>query len=339
MNFVKIKELLNIFKENIFYFYLNNPISEKYRLHKINQTLTVLDLEEVKKLTVDYYIENNKFLSHSKNKELNAIIENFVLTMRKNFDDETLKNLYDNIKWVIFKKFNSKKHNGEYLSATNVIRLVNEKRINTINHELLHMSSNPYDDTNNFGGLFYTVGKYKVGYGLDEGYTELLNKRYFNSDSEIYKTEVSICLFLEELVGQKKMEKMYLTANLYGLIQDLKETYEIKEIERFFASLDYINDYNYRNMISDIELENLFQQVEFAVLFLFKGFCERLTDKTMPEDLLEMDIVNYLLALFNEVEFQVDEESINKINLIIEEKLNKNIKLNINMFKQSKNVL
>lgn len=340
MNFEKFKELLDIFKENFFSFYLNNPISKKYRLQKINQTLTVLDLEEVKKLTVDYYIQNNKFLSHSKNKELNRIIENFVTTMRNNFDDETLKNLYDNVKWVMFKKYKSKINNGEYLSATNVIKLVNEEKTRTITHELLHMASNPYDNTNNFGGFFYTIGKYKIGYGLDEGYTELLNKRYFNSNSEnIYKEEVTICGFLEEIVGQKKMEKMYLTANLLGLIQDLKEIYDVKEIERFMAALDFINDYAYRPMLSDIEFEKLFEQIETVVLFLFKGFCERLTDKTMPEDLLEMDICNYLETLFNETEFQVDEEAINKINQIIQEKLNKNVKIDINRFTEHKNVL
>lgn len=340
MNFDKIKELLNIFKENIFYFYLNNPIANKYRLHKMNKTLTVLDIEKVEKITVDYYIQNNKFLAHSKNKELNKIIEEFVTTMRNNFDDETLKNLYDNIKWVLFKKFKVKGTNGEYLSATNVIRIVNEGSVGTINHELLHMSANPYDDTNNFGGFFYTIDKYKIGYGLDEGYTELLNKRYFGSRSDnIYETEVIFCKFLEEIVGQKKMEKMYLTANLFGLIQDLKQIYDVKEIERFMAALDFINDYNYRSMISDIEITNLYEQVELAILFIFKGYCGRLTDKTMPEDLIEMDTSNYLETLFGELEFEPDEKLINKINLIIQEKLNKNVKLNINRFKVTKNVL
>ena len=86
--------------------------------------------------------------------------------MRNNFDDETLKNLYDNVKWVLFKKYKSKINNGEYLSSTNVIKLVNEEKTRTITHELLHMASNPYDNTNNFGGFFYTIGKYKIGYGL-----------------------------------------------------------------------------------------------------------------------------------------------------------------------------
>ena len=271
---------------------------------------------------------------------LNKIIEEFVTTMRNNFDDETLKNLYDNIKWVLFKKFKVKGTNGEYLSATNVIRIVNEGSVGTINHELLHMSANPYDDTNNFGGFFYTIDKYKIGYGLDEGYTELLNKRYFGSRSDnIYETEVIFCKFLEEIVGQKKMEKMYLTANLFGLIQDLKQIYDVKEIERFMAALDFINDYNYRSMISDIEITNLYEQVELAILFIFKGYCGRLTDKTMPEDLIEMDTSNYLETLFGELEFEPDEKLINKINLIIQEKLNKNVKLNINRFKVTKNVL
>lgn len=340
MNFYKLKELLDIFKANIFDFYLNNPISRKYRLQKINRTLTVLDLEKVKKLTVDHYIESNKFLSHSKNKKLNKIVENFVTTMRNYFDDETLKNLYNNVKWVLFKKYNSKINNGEYLSYANIIKFVSEDRVTTINHELMHMASNPYDNTNNFGGFFYTIDKYKIGYGLDEGYTELLNKRYFNSGSEnIYKTEVSICTFLEEIVGQKKMEKMYLTANLFGLIQDLKQIYDIKEIERFMAALDFINDYDYRSLISNIELDNLFKQIELVILFLFKGFCERLADKTMTPELIEIDAFNYLNSIVDELEFKIDGELINKINLIIQEKLNKKANLNINMFKGSKNVL
>ena len=340
MKLTRFQELFDIFKENVFDFYLNNPISEKYRLQRIDKRLTIVDIDKVKEMTIDHYIKKDKVFVNTENKKINMILENFVNVMNDSFDEEDLGNLYDNIIWVLFKKYISFNYNGDYDPITNIIRSISEEDLDSIHHELIHLSANPYDDTNNYGGFYYTIDKYCIGYGLDEGYTELLNKRYFNSKTEnAYRLQIMICKYIEELVGQRKMEKMYLNANLFGLIKELKQTYDVKEIERFIAAVDFTHDYDDISMLADVEIETLYSQIETIIIFLFKGYCKKLLNKNLPIEILEELLILYLNNLIIEFEFPVDQYTIGEINKIVEENVNKNIKLDINLFKKRKNVL
>jgi len=340
MKLTKFQELFDIFKENIFDFYLNNPISEKYRLQKIDKRLTVVDIDKVKEITMEHYIEKDKVFVNVENDNVKMILENFINVMNNNFDEKDLGNLYDNIIWVLFKKYISRKYDGDYDPVTNIIRTLSEKDNDSINHELIHMSANPYDETNDYGGFYYTIDKYMIGYGLDEGYTELLNKRYFNSKTQnAYRLQIMICRYLEELVGQKKMEKMYLNANLFGLIKELKQTHDTKEIERFIAAIDFTHDYDNVERLADCEMDALYSQIETVIIFLFKRYCKKMLNKELPAELLEHQIIEYLDKLIKDFEFPVDQYVIDKLNKIIQENVNKNIKLDINTFKEQKNVL
>ena len=268
------------------------------------------------------------------------MLENFLNVMNSNFDEEALANLYDNIIWVLFKKHRFTKYSGDYDPITNIIRALNEKYSDSINHELIHMSANPYDETNDYGGFYYTLDNYMIGYGLDEGYTELLNKRYFNSKTQnAYQLQILICRYLEKLVGQKQMEKMYLNANLFGLIKELKQTHDVKEIERFIAAVDFTHDYDNIELLADCEIETLYTQIETVIIFLFKGYCKKLLNKNLPVEILEELIYLYLNKMITEFEFPVDQFIIDELNKIVQENVNKNIKLDINSFKERKNVL
>lgn len=340
MKLVKFKELFNIFKENIFDFYLNNPVSEKYRLQRIDKRLTIIDIDKVKKMTIDHYIKKNKVFISTENNKIKNILENFVNVMNDNFNEEDLGNLYDNIIWVLFKKYISIKYNGDYDPVTNIIRALSEDDFDSIHHELIHMSANPYDNTNDYGGFYYTIDEYSIGYGLDEGYTELLNKRYFNSKTEnVYRLQIIICRYLEELIGKNKMEKMYLNANLFGIIKELKQTHKTKEIERFIAAIDFTHDYDNINRLADCEIVTLYTQIETIIVFLFKGYCKKVLNKELSKELLEDQINEYLTNIFKEFEYPADQFLIDELNQIIEKNVNINIKLDINMFKERKNVL
>ena len=340
MKLVKFKELFNIFKEIIFDFYLNNPVSEKYRLQRIDKRLTIIDIDKVKKMTIDHYIKKNKVFISTENNKIKNILENFVNVMNDNFNEEDLGNLYDNIIWVLFKKYISIKYNGDYDPVTNIIRALSEDDFDSIHHELIHMSANPYDNTNDYGGFYYTIDEYSIGYGLDEGYTELLNKRYFNSKTEnVYRLQIIICRYLEELIGKNKMEKMYLNANLFGIIKELKQTHKTKEIERFIAAIDFTHDYDNINRLADCEIVTLYTQIETIIVFLFKGYCKKVLNKELSKELLEDQINEYLTNIFKEFEYPADQFLIDELNQIIEKNVNINIKLDINMFKERKNVL
>ena len=340
MKLTKFKELFNIFKENIFDFYLNNPISEKFKLQKIDKRLVVVDIDKVKEITVEHYIKKNKVFINTENVKFNQILENFINVMNSNFDEEDLKSLYDNIIWVTFKRYISNKYDGEYKPIDNIVRAFNEDDIGSINHELLHMSANPYDEKSDNGGFSHKIDKYIIGYGIDEGYTELLNKRYFNSKTKyIYKLQIDVCKHLEKLIGQKQMEKMYLNGNLFGLIKSLKQIYDVKEIERFIAAVDFTHDYDNIELLADCEIETLYTQIETIVIFLFKGYCKKLLNKNLPVEILEELLYLYLNKMITEFEFPVDQFIIDELNKIVQENVNKNIKLDINSFKDRKNVL
>ena len=88
MKLTKFQELFDIFKENIFDFYLNNPISEKYRLQKIDKRLTVVDIDKIKEITVEHYIEKDKVFVNVEKDNVKIILENFINIMNNNFDEK-----------------------------------------------------------------------------------------------------------------------------------------------------------------------------------------------------------------------------------------------------------
>ena len=74
-------------------------------------------------------------------------------------------------------------------------------------------------------GIIYSgLSEQNIGIGLNEGYTELLAKRYFDkSNNNGYIFETQIAKLLELIIGQEKMESYYFNANLYGLIEELRK--------------------------------------------------------------------------------------------------------------------
>lgn len=124
-------------------------------------------------------------------------------------------------------------YHGRYLSEINKIEL---KRMpyssellfskHTLFHELIHMATS-YDNGARIG-----FRQQKLGRGLNEGYTELINKRYFSkedddeakSDKPIgYGYEQELAYGIELLVGQNKMESLFFNADLYGLIEEMSK--------------------------------------------------------------------------------------------------------------------
>ena len=94
---------------------------------------------------------------------------------------------------------------------------------------LLFGGISSYVDNNNmFSGFSYSNqndDSKDFGDGLNEGYTDLLTKRYFGNvevcESD-YDFEILIASFIEEIVEKDVMEKLYLTADFQGLMGILK---------------------------------------------------------------------------------------------------------------------
>lgn len=121
----------------------------------------------------------------------------------------------------------------------------------TLFHELFHMASTRKKGKEIITGL--SIGNI-VGTGLDESYTEYMCEKYFNSNQEMYLTSRMYYIIkgLENLVGEKQLEKYYLEGNLIGLINYLSKYIDKKEAIKLILEIDLLNKdiYSRRTYIS-----------------------------------------------------------------------------------------
>ncbi len=140
---------------------------------------------------------------------------------------------------------------ADYSITSNNINLYTRHNIeNSIYHELLHMASSIYDKEKEVrkSGFFEGTKEYSVGYGLDEGYTEYLNTKYFSSERKCYLYEIIISRLVELIVSKNKMQKLYFKADLVGLCSGLASYSTEKSVKNFIFKSDYILDNGYSIM-------------------------------------------------------------------------------------------
>ena len=224
------------------------------RFNRINDTSIVKEAPKV-------YINNQKMeLDRICDKKHCSKIIKFANTLTRVFPKDELNNYYNNVNTLkvhknnkaLDKLYNSFGLGGFYTPKYNSIYIIKEKD-HIITHELLHMSSSCKDKVNQFSGFHQVIkskkvfGKYQIGFGINEGYTQLLNERYFDINHEGDLTGYYYLVFvvkqLEDIIGQKNMEGYYLNSNLLGLINSLKEYASEEEIMKFIHEMDFLNNY------------------------------------------------------------------------------------------------
>jgi len=235
--------------------------------------------------------------------QIKTAIDNFIKVLEREVSKDNLNLLYNNlkslevisktsfvdiVKALISNYFTS----GLYYPLLNRIKVIPNKidkkyglyiditedeYLFTIYHELLHMSSTLCDEVNDilFGG-FCQYGKEKIGFSLDEGYTELLTYRYFirSSDLVSYKYETNIMLLIEKIIGRDKLTSLYFNADLYGLCLELKRYVSNDEIKRFILYFDNISRLSERTG-SKVYDKIVFYH-EYISLFLIRIYVKKL---------------------------------------------------------------
>ena len=198
---------------------------------------------------------NEKYLFDEK---FNEYINTFITFISKNPNID-LKLFYENLKTLIieekanFNKFLFIKSctTGRYNGYDNKILIRREDNFYSIYHELLHCASRRViNEEMNVGFHKFTVEEKtgqitsNIGKSLNEGYTTLLEKRYFGSIEHTqkrgYVKEEFISSMLEQIVGKEEMEKLYFNADLDGLIECLKQFSREKDIYLFLEYFDKI---------------------------------------------------------------------------------------------------
>ena len=112
---------------------------------------------------------------------------------------------------------------------------------------------------------------------------------------------------LEEIVGRRTMESLYLNADLLGLINELSKYTNVDDIMKFISDTDFIinyfNDKNYKFLKKKLLINKLIS----SNLFLLDVYTKKLAidyDSNFENiDEIKEKINNYLIGMPNEVNF------------------------------------
>ena len=176
--------------------------------------------------------------------------------------------------------------------------------------------SNQNDDSKDFGD------------GLNEGYTDLLTKRYFGNvevfESD-YDFEILIASFIEEIVEKDVMEKLYLTADFQGLMGILKRYAYEDEIRIFIKDLDFVLKYNDENKLNKKNIKILNEVIKNISEFLVRTNYRKVSMMDVSDDVKK--------RLINSFNRKIDKHpglllSLDGANKIIEKEIERNKLIN-----------
>ncbi len=173
------------------------------------------------------------------------LIQNFLNTMEKELnliDFEIVKQNIRNIDIDLLEKNKNENANGSY-SPTGVIAIHKKNDKGTFYHELFHAASSYYnEDKMEFNSGFHHQNvneKKDIGIGINEGYTELLTERYFDSNNESgYSNELHYAKLVEHIIGREKMQSYYLESSLNDLIMELCKYNSLENTLKFLENMD-----------------------------------------------------------------------------------------------------
>lgn len=223
-----------------------------YITRKKRNTKLVKDKNFKSKDELNIFLKNNplilkkfnyKFVDH-----INIFL-NRIQTLNPNID---LKLFYNNLNTLSIKEKNNfnkwifitTTYKGTYDTRRNKIAVLKEDDFFSIYHELLHCASTKKQKNIINTGFCEIKNKYQFGTALNEGYTALLQERYFKEmyNNCNYSFLKFIASQLETIIGKDKMELLYFNGDLNGLIMELNK-YEINERSTitFINQLDFLH--------------------------------------------------------------------------------------------------
>ncbi len=195
-----------------------------------------------------------------------------------------LDNFYANINSLeVEKVYSSKEMPDPTMAASyeifdNKLRYIVGMYLYTIDHELLHLATRVETEKYIHCG-FCQLDKStqtRFGIGLDEGYTVVLDERYFK-DRATGKKDYIVSTYpitrflasnLEELIGQEIMEKLYFDADLGSLIDEMAKYCHVQRCVQFIADLDIIHSVNRKIALTNYQYAQVKHAIEDAISVL-----------------------------------------------------------------------
>lgn len=250
---------------------------------------------------------SNDELNYDKKKE---ILRPYVEKLSNYIPLEDMNLVRANFNSLILKKRLSsclEKNSGTYSNYYN--KIIYSKKW-ALGHEFLHMASSTYDRKTNidFSGFEQLDEKNIIGTGLNEGYTELLNKRIYGvePDDRVYTREVRVAKMLELFFDdEKEMTHLYFTCDLPRFIKHLENYAPRGEIIKLITDLDDYCRYN-------TEYGDLFKFAKIISVYdrIYKWFISKSNDQEKIKKLEELINEDKVVSKINEMRNNIfNEES------------------------------
>lgn len=279
-----IKDLI-LNSKKIFVNYMSYHIPKHIKIYKESQKQNMINTD-IKIPSGE--IANTKVIDVILSDEIASFYSNLKTCLPhvdSRFFEENIKKLQ--LKESLFIVYNlifKVHYGGLYRPDKNIIKV--NYNYESLSHELLHMASSFYDEVSKITFVGFRQrnnNNINIGRGLNEGYTELLNERYFlkEKSKSAYFYEINIAFCLEKVIGQKKMEQMFFKADLYGLTEELLNYSNKENIIAFLKNIDLINRVDGQtksNRASDYLIDLLYKVYKF----LMDIYIKKLTLNQLP---------------------------------------------------------
>ena len=227
---------------------------------------------KINKIKFEYLLKNIKPVEHIEDKqeitvdideltmdeEYKLYIKEFVKKTSANFNfnnpNEKLETLTIKLKTVL-QTLLFPTSEAEYNSLNNKI-YVGKNIDDSIYHELFHVfTTYKKNILSTVSGFNYTNIHTDIARSLNEGYTDLLANRYFDSVVS-YMIEANIARKTEIILSEKNMQNLYASNNLYAIIKSLSKFSSEEEAIAFISSTDKLSIYR-NNIKRSIQIMNI----------------------------------------------------------------------------------
>lgn len=251
-------------------------------------------------------------------------ISRFAQLMVDKFPSNNLIMLYNNINELKIKTFNAStnkkiqqfknfilKRGNDAVSVASYSSLFNRISIPEINgevflpHELFHMATSYMDENVIFSGFeqrnINTLQN--IGVGINEGYTEFMVSKYYGEDY-VSKSAISYIILcqivksIENIIGQK----LYLNANLNGLVNELSLYVEWEMVLKFISAMDYFyNNFDNSFLKSEKKEKDMLEQIKFINSFVISVDINKKISKLKNKEINKEELILYINGTLSKI--------------------------------------
>lgn len=261
--------------------------------------------------------------------EYNQTIKEFCERLDDNFASYDLASFYRNLQTLkVREKFNFSKlldhiikkepSETKYDEVENTLHVEDKNLKGRITHQLLRMTTTRQNESVIFCGFsqFYKEKNNSIGDALNTGYTEYLNKKYFQVDELVnsYSNEQVIAQGIEKIVGKNKMESLYFKSDLKGLVDELAKYTSIDNIMALLRSFDSIH----KSQLPEESKQEEYCELRKVIAAIYLEKQKRLLEegKITQEDYNDKKIIHGDIYVKENIAFDVDAQVIRQNNMI-----------------------